>query len=50
MRYKIIILIVLLCSQLALKAQVEPPIEAPLQQQNVDTDEKINTKLGVKFT
>lgn len=50
MRYKIIILLLLLSSKLTLKAQVEPPIEAPLQQQNVDTDEKIKTKLGVKFT
>ena len=31
-----------------LKAQEE--IEAPLQQQNIDTDEKTKTKIGVKFT
>lgn len=50
MRYKIIILLLLLSSKLTLKAQDEPPIDAPLQQQNVDTDEKLKTKLGVKFT
>jgi hypothetical protein len=35
---------------LALFAQPEGEIEAPLQQQNVNTDEILKTKLGVKFT
>ena len=35
---------------LALFAQPEGEIEAPLQQQNVNTDENLKTKLGVKFT
>jgi hypothetical protein len=28
----------------------QPETEAPLQQQNVDTEEKLKTKIGVKFT
>jgi hypothetical protein len=35
---------------LALFAQPEGDYEAPLQQQNVNTDENLKTKLGVKFT
>jgi hypothetical protein len=35
---------------LALFAQPEGETEAPLQQQNVNTDEILKTKLGVKFT
>lgn len=50
MRFKLIILMFLLLSKWNLKAQDEPPIESPLQQQNIDTDEKLKTKLGVKFT
>lgn len=30
--------------------QAQPEVEAPLQQQNVDTEENTKTKLGVKFT
>jgi hypothetical protein len=30
--------------------QAQPEVEAPLQQQNVDTEEKTKTKIGVKFT
>ena len=45
---QIICLLALCFSSHLLKAQEE--IEAPLQQQNVDTDEKTKTKLGVKFT
>ncbi len=49
MQYKIL-LILLLIFTLNVNAQVEePPIEAPLQQQNVDTDIKSKTQLGVKF-
>ncbi len=50
MRYRLYILILVLSASFHLKAQEEPPIEAPLQQQNIDTDEKLKTKLGVKFT
>lgn len=35
---------------LALFAQPEGEVIAPLQQQNVNTDENLKTKLGVKFT
>ncbi|MFM6982931.1 MAG: hypothetical protein ACKOXF_02280, partial [Chitinophagaceae bacterium] len=28
----------------------QPEVEAPLQQQNIDTEEQTKTKLGVKFT
>lgn len=50
MRYKLGILILLLTLGFTAKAQVEDPIEAPLQQQNVDTEEKLKTLLGVKCT
>jgi len=33
-----------------LHAQVEGEVEAPLQQQNLNTEEQTKTKLGVKFT
>ena len=45
---KQIVLSLLLMSFSALFAQEE--IEAPLQQQNIDTEEKTKTKLGIKFT
>lgn len=50
MLYKLITIFCLIFT-LNIKAQVEdaPPIEAPLQQQNVDTDIKTKTKLGIKF-
>lgn len=35
---------------LSLQAQPEGEIEAPLQQQNVNTEEQTKSKLGVKFT
>lgn len=43
-----IVLIILLLNSLGLFSQ---PIEeiAPLQQQNIDTEEKLKTKLGIKF-
>jgi hypothetical protein len=45
---KQLVLSLLLMSFSALVAQEE--IEAPLQQQNIDTEEKTKTKLGIKFT
>jgi hypothetical protein len=45
---KQLVLSLLLMSFSALFAQEE--IEAPLQQQNIDTEEKTKTKLGIKFT
>lgn len=45
---KQLVLSLLLMSFSALIAQEE--IEAPLQQQNIDTEEKTKTKLGIKFT
>ena len=45
---KQLVLPLLLMSFSALFAQEE--IEAPLQQQNIDTEEKTKTKLGIKFT
>jgi len=49
MPYKIFI-ILFLTFHLSIRAQVEThTIDAPLQQQNVDTDEKTKTKLGIKF-
>jgi hypothetical protein len=45
---KQLVLSLLLMSFSTLLAQVE--IEAPLQQQNIDTEEKTKTKLGIKFT
>ncbi len=49
MRFKLKhIALLLLLHITVLQAQPEP--EAPLQQQNVDTEENTKTKLGVKFT
>lgn len=52
MPYKLrYILFCLLClSIFDLKAQDDPDPNAPLQQQNINTDEQLKTKLGVKFT
>ncbi|MEZ4805095.1 MAG: outer membrane beta-barrel protein [Bacteroidia bacterium] len=46
---KYIVVFVLLFTT-ALNAQVDGEIEAPLQQQNLNTEEQTKTKLGVKFT
>jgi hypothetical protein len=46
---KIYTLLFFLCS-ISLFAQPEGPIESPLQQQNIDTEENTKTKLGIKFT
>jgi hypothetical protein len=42
--------IALTCMLRLVALQAQPEVEAPLQQQNVDTEENTKTKLGVKFT
>jgi len=42
--------IVIICLLTITGLQAQPEVEAPLQQQNVDTEEKTKTKIGVKFT
>jgi hypothetical protein len=56
MRYKLLILLLSLGCIEQLGAQVKDtaqdqyPVESPLNQQNINTDEKLKTRLGVKFT
>ncbi len=52
MRFKYFTLILLFTCSAFVKAQTDTIgyIESPLQQQNIDTDDNIKTKLGVKFT
>lgn len=52
MRYKLktIVLSIFLLQVIVGFAQPEGEVEAPLQQQNLNTEEQTKTKLGVKFT
>lgn len=50
MRYNIKPILLSLFMLQIMTGFAQPEVEAPLQQQNVDTEEQTKTKLGVKFT